>query len=72
MIWVVVLLVIVLLLVLITYIDYRKYRRPLAQIDIIASKKYTYMHHMRMVSFPMMRYRFSISLQKKSDMITKF
>ena len=56
----------------ITYRDYKRHRKPLAQMDSGAGRQYTYIHHMKVVSFPMLRYRFSISVQKKSNLITKF
>ncbi len=54
-----------------TYIDYRKHKRPLelmaAEIQSGAVKKYTFWHHLRVVTIPTAKYRIRIRLEKKID-----
>lgn len=47
-----------------TYIDYLRHKRPLKQAS--AKVKYTFWHHLKVVSIPLLRYRLSISLYKKA------
>lgn len=47
-----------------TYIDYRRHKRPLKQAS--ARVKYTFWHHLKVVSIPLLRYRLSINLYKKA------
>lgn len=57
-----------------SYIDYKRHKRPLKQ----ANKKinYTFWHHLKVVSLPVMKYRLSISIYKrapnKSERVRKY
>ncbi len=57
-----------------SYIDYKRHKRPLKQ----ANKKvnYTFWHHLKVVSFPLLRYRLSINVYKrapnKSERVRKY
>lgn len=54
-----------------TYADYRKHKRPLelmtAEIPSGDIKKYTFWHHIRVVTIPTAKYRIRIRLEKKID-----
>ena len=54
------------------FIDYRHHRKPLAQADVGAALPYTFSHHIRVVTIPLLRYRLSISIKKKPSNITRF
>ena len=47
-----------------SYIDYRRHKKPLKQAS--AKVKYTFWHHLKVVSFPLLRYRLSISIYKRA------
>lgn len=63
---------IILSVVLYTYMDYRHHRKPLAQADVGAAIPYTFSHHVRVVTIPLLRYRLSITLKKKPSTISRF
>jgi predicted ABC-type sugar transport system permease subunit len=44
------------------YVDYRKHKKPLTAIDPYVN--YTFMHHVKVVSIPMFRYRLRFSVEK--------
>lgn len=48
-----------------TYLDYRKYKKPLTDAD--PSVRYSYTHHIKVVSLPLFRYRLSFSTSKVSS-----
>lgn len=50
-----------------TYRDYRNHKKPLAEIEPNLAKRYTYWHHLRFVSLPLVRYRFQIKIEKKQS-----
>lgn len=54
-----------------TYIDYRKHKRPLIESDrelhLDNARQYTYWHHLRVVSIPLLKYRLIVSFEKKQD-----
>jgi hypothetical protein len=54
-----------------TYVDYRKHKAPLIDIDKELqqnlAKKYTFWHHLKVVTIPTARYKFIIRLEKKID-----
>ena len=43
-----------------TYVDYKRHKRPLAQADPYLASTYTYLHHIRVVTVPALRYRLRI------------
>lgn len=45
-----------------TYIDYRRHRRPLYEED--PDVDYTYLHHIKVVTIPLAKYRISVTLQR--------
>ena len=45
------------------YIDYRKHKKPLTAID--PEIHYTFMHHVKMVNLPMLKYRITSKFHKK-------
>lgn len=49
-----------------TYIDYRKHRRPLA--DANPKVNYSFWHHLRVVSIPVLKYRLSINVYKRASL----
>lgn len=55
-----------------TFLDYRKHRKPLVQADPFARKTYTYGHHIKTVTIPVMRYRLHITINKNSSSFKKF
>lgn len=55
--------VILLAIAIYTYIDYRRHRRPLVQADPKA--KYSFWHHIHVVSLPLLRYRLSINVDRR-------
>ncbi len=52
-----------------TYIDYRNHKKPLIaadkEIGARDAKKYTYWHHLRVVSFPLAQYRLRVIIEEK-------
>ena len=67
-----VLLALLLLLFIYTYADYRKHRKPLVEADPSIGDRYTYQHHIKTVSVPLLKYRINISINRKPTGITKF
>lgn len=59
----------ILALVVYTYVDYRKHKKPLLAADIEAgaqdAKKYTYWHHLNVVSLPLAQYRLRVVIEEK-------
>ena len=57
-----------------TYVDYRRHRAPLVEADAIA--QYSYWHHLRVVTVPLVKYRLSVSLEEnlpgQSDKISRY
>ncbi len=51
-----------------TYVDYRKHKKPLQEADPFLASTYTYWHHLRVVTIPLAKYRFSISIEKKEKL----
>lgn len=49
-----------------SYIDYRKHKKILKKSFNGHAKKYTYWHHLKVVSIPLMKYRITITLDKKT------
>jgi len=47
------------------YVDYRKHKKPLKAID--PNVRYTFMHHVKVVSIPLLRYRLTISVEKRRN-----
>lgn len=45
------------------YVDYRHHKRPLQTID--PNVKYSFWHHLHVVSLPLIKYRLSISIDKR-------
>ncbi len=54
--------------VIYTYTDYRKHKKPLQEADPFLASNYTYWHHLRVVTVPLAKYRFSISIEKKEKL----
>lgn len=54
-------------LIVFTYlrVDYLKHKRPLQQID--PNVKYTFLHHMKVVTIPLFSYRLTFVVQKRND-----
>lgn len=56
-----------------TYLDYRKHKAPLMQMDKELNqefaKKYTFWHHLKVVTIPTAKYKFTIRLEKKVEVI---
>lgn len=52
------------------YIDYRKHKKPLVEIN--PNVHYTFAHHVRMVNIPLLKYRLSFTFEKKRGPINKF
>lgn len=56
-----------------TYLDYRKHKAPLLQMDKELNqefaKKYTFWHHLKVVTIPTAKYKFTIRLEKKVEVI---
>ncbi len=48
-----------------TYADYRKHKKPLLEADPLLANGYTYWHHLKMVTIPLVRYRVSVIVEKK-------
>ena len=52
-----------------TYVDYRKHKKPLVESDRLLNqnfaKSYTYWHHLRVVSIPLIHYRILVTFEKK-------
>lgn len=67
-----VLLVLLVVLFIYTYVDYRKHRKPLVEADPSIGNQYTYQHHIRAVSVPLLKYRINISINRKPTGISKF
>jgi hypothetical protein len=55
---------VILSVLLYTYVDFRKHRKPLLEMDSSARYTYTYAHHIKTVTIPLMRYRISVSVRK--------
>lgn len=55
-----------------TYMDYRKHRKPLVDADPQAEQTYTYQHHVKTVTVPLLKYRVQISVNRKPTGISKF
>ncbi len=55
-----------------TYIDYRRHRKPLVEADPYARQTYTYQHHIRTVTIPLLRYRVHISFSPRPKGLSKF
>lgn len=45
--------------------DYNRHKKPLLEID--PNVKYTFWHHVKVVSIPLMSYRITFMIQKKND-----
>ncbi len=52
---------------LVVYFDYRKHKKPLAEEDPAAGARYTLLHHVRVVSIPLLKYRLQISAVRVQD-----
>lgn len=56
-------------MVVFTYVDYRKHKAPIAVNDRETKQRfasqYTYLHHLKVVTFPTLHYRFTIIVEKK-------
>lgn len=50
-----------------TYIDYHKHKKPLVQMEPQLSKSYTYWHHLKVVSIPLVKYRLFVHVEKKTE-----
>lgn len=50
-----------------TFYDYERHKRPLMAVDPGARHSYTYTHHLRTVTFPVLRYRVRLSMERASD-----
>ena len=61
-----------LMLFVYTYVDYRRHRKPLVEADPSVSSRYTYHHHIKAVSVPLLKYRINISINRKPTGISKF
>lgn len=48
-----------------TYQDYRRHKKPLLEIDPKLARSYTYWHHLRVVSVPLVKYRLQIKVEKR-------
>lgn len=48
-----------------TIIDYRRHKRPLEEAN--KTIKYSFWHHLKVVSIPLLRYRLAINLYKRSE-----
>ncbi len=59
-----------------TYVDYLKHKKPLVQMDPQQANNYTYLHHLKVVSMPLLSYRLNITVSRvlptKSNNITKY
>ncbi len=47
------------------YRDYRKHKAPLKAVDPFV--KYSFLHHVRLVSLPLMKYRLSFQIEHKNS-----
>lgn len=56
---------IIILALVVIFFDYRKHKRPLAEIDPNVS--YSFAHHIRVVTIPLVRYRLQIKVSKPSN-----
>ncbi len=60
--------------VIYSYYDYRRHKQPLLEVDPNAN--YSYFHHLKVVSIPLVRYRLSVSVDKqvgdKSDHVSRY
>ncbi len=52
-----------------TFYDYRRHRKPLLEVD--EGVDYSYLHHLRMVSIPLVRYRLSFSISRLGTTTSK-
>lgn len=50
----------------ISYVDYRRHKKMLKQSFSKQAKTYTYWHHLKVVTIPLMKYRVTITLDKKT------
>ncbi|MCA9348131.1 hypothetical protein KC867_01845, partial [Candidatus Saccharibacteria bacterium] len=54
-----------------TYLDYRKHKQPLLDMDkemnTNIAKQYTYWHHMKVVTIPLAKYRISVRLERQDS-----
>lgn len=61
--------------VIYTYYDYRNHKRPLVESDkemhANNAKAYTYWHHLKVVSFPLAKYRVKVVLERKVPLPVK-
>lgn len=57
-----------------TYWDYRRHKQPLVEVDPDARHTYTYLHHVRVVTIPLLKYRVNVSFARStgSDSIHRF
>ncbi|MDQ5886029.1 MAG: hypothetical protein QG628_426, partial [Patescibacteria group bacterium] len=52
------------------YVDYRKHKKPLVEIN--PNVHYTFAHHVRMVNIPLLKYRLTFSVEKKHGTFNRF
>ena len=54
--------------------DYRRHKQPLVEVDADAKHTYSYLHHIRVVTIPMIKYRINLSVTRNTgtDTIHKF
>lgn len=50
-----------------SYGDYRRHKAPLLQEDRQLARGYTYWHHVRVVTFPLLRYRLTFIFEKRTS-----
>ena len=60
--------VILLIALLLIFRDYRNHRKPLVAVD--PTVQYSFIHHIKMVTIPLFKYRLSIKVTKKNAMAT--
>lgn len=48
-----------------TFRDYRRHKKPLQEISPDFARSYTYWHHLRVVSIPLLRYRLQVKVEKR-------
>jgi hypothetical protein len=48
-----------------SYRDYASHKRPLQEADPRLASSYTYLHHLRVVALPLVKYRLSITVDRK-------
>lgn len=59
---------VMLAVVVYTYNDYRKHKKPLTEIEPTLAKQYTYWHHLKVVTVPLLRYRLQIRVEKRHSL----